>query len=227
MSVPRSWRRGKHSDRPPPCRVCGSKAWWNGWREVTFRHLGVSGHVETQPGRRLHRAECSKRDCFAPSWTVYPPGRYPCRHFGLDVVAKAVATSAFELDDETRPIALAETGRRYACSGRSVARWTRWIVGLTDIEALARECARIAPDGMPVAVRPNTSHSRAQAGRALAVLDRFAGLLEQRDVLLRGSEPSLVRILDDQRLRHGVHFPLSNPSPPLSTGAVETALHGR
>jgi len=142
-------------------------------------------------------------------------------------VAKAVAASAFELDGEGRPITLATIARRYTCSGRSVSRWTRWIAGLTDIEALARECNRIAPDGMPVAARPTASHSRTQAGRALAVFDRFAGLLEQCDVLPRGSEPSLVRILDDQRLRHGIHFPLSNPSPPLSTEATQTAGHGR
>lgn len=226
MSVPRSWRPGKHGDRPPPCPRCGSEAWWNGWREVTCRCLGSSGHVETQPGQRLHRATCSSRDCPAPSWTIYPPGRYPYRRFGLDVVVSAVATSAFELDGDGRPVALEATGRRYTCSGRSVSRWTGWIAGLTDIEALARECSRIDPDGMPVATRLDAGHSRARAGRALAVFDRFAELLERRDVLARSGQPSLVRILDYQRLRHGVHFPLGSSSPPLSTGAAQTAVHG-
>jgi hypothetical protein len=45
-------------------------------------------------------------------------------------------------------------------------------------------------------------------------------------VLPRGIGPSLVRILDDQRLRHGSHFPPRNPSPPLSTGAMQTVPHG-
>lgn len=112
------------------------------------------------------------------------------------------------------------------CSGQSVSRWTDWIAGLTDIEALARECTRIDPDGMPAAVRTDSIDSRAQAGWALAVFDRFAALLDKQSVLAPTSQPSLVRILDDQRLRHGVRFPLRALSPPLSAGAAKAALHG-
>lgn len=226
MSVPCSWRSRKQIERPPPCWVCDSEAWWNGWREVSRQRLGPSGRVETQPGERLHRARCSTRGCPAPSWTVYPPGRYPGRHVDLDVVAHVVATSAFERDDEGRPIAFASIGRRFTCSGRSVSRWTGWVAGLTDIEALARECIRIDPDGMPAAARPDTIDRRARAGRALAVFDRFADLLEAHDIVPPARQPSLVRILDDQRLRHGVRFPIRNLSPPLSKGAAETAPHG-
>lgn len=193
---------------------------------MSRRHLGRSRRVEIQPAQRLHRAKCSKRDCSAPSWTVYPAGRYPDRRFELDVVAHAVAESAFERDAEGRAKAFASIARRYACSGRSVSRWTGWIAGLTDIEALARECIRIDPDGMPAAVRPDSVDKRARAGWALAVFDRFADLLEQRNVLPPGPQPSLMRILDDQRLRHGARFPLRNHSPPLSAGAAETARHG-
>ena len=137
-----------------------------------------------------------------------------------------MAQSAFDRDDEGRATAFASIGRRYLCSGRSVSRWTDWIAGLTDIEALASECIRIDPDGMPAAVRPGSIDSRARAGWALAVFDRFAELLDRRSVLPPGPQPSLVRILDDQRLRHGVRFPLRNLSPPLSAGAAETAPHG-
>jgi len=193
---------------------------------VTRRLLDTSGRVEIQPAQRLHRAKCSKRDCAAPGWTVYPPGRYPDRRFDLDVVAQAVAQSAFERDDEDRATAFAAIGRRYLCSGRSVSRWTGWVAGLIDIEALSRECIRIDPGGMPAAVRPDGVDERARAGRALAVVDRFADLLEQRNVLAPGPEPSLLRILDDQRVRHGVRFPLRNHSPPLSEGAAKTAPHG-
>jgi hypothetical protein len=136
-------------------------------------------------------------------------------------------TSALERDDSGRATTFASSGRRYMCSGRSVSRWTGWIAGLTDIDALAAECVRIDAAGMPAAVRPEGTDSRARAGWALAVFDRFASLLEQRDVLPRGSQPSLVRVLDDQRIRHGVRFPLRGLSPPLSTGAAETAPHGR
>ena len=124
-------------------------------------------------------------------------------------------------------MAVAVIGRRYACSGRSVSRWTHWIAGLTDVEALARECIRVDPDGMPAAARPDAIDGRARAGWVLAVFDRFAALLDKRGVLPLGSQPSLVRILDDQRLRHGVRFPVRPSSPPLSTGAAETASHGR
>lgn len=193
---------------------------------MSRRHLGRSRRVEIQPAQRLHRAKCSKRDCSAPSWTVYPEGRFPDRRFELDVVAHAVAESAFERDAEGRVKAFASIARRYRCSGRSVSRWTDWVTGLTDIEVLARECVRIDPHGMPAAVRPDSVNKRARAGWALAVFDRFADLLEQRDVLPPGPQPSLVRILDDQRLRHGARFPLRNHSPPLSVGAAEIASHG-
>lgn len=206
--------------------VCGAEAWWNGWREVTGRHLGASGRVEIQPALQLHRAKCSKQDCSAPGWTVYPAGRYPDRRFDLDVVAHAVGESAFDRDAEGRATAFASIARRYSCSGRSVSRWTDWVAGLTDIEALARECVRIDPDGMPAAGRPDSVAKRARAGWALAVFDRFAELLEQRSVLPAGPHPSLVRILDDQRARHGLRFPVRNLSPPLSPGAVEIAPHG-
>jgi hypothetical protein len=150
---------------------------------------------------------------------VYPPGRYPYRHFGLDLVVQAVATSAF--GGETT---LAMVGRRFGCSGRSISRWARWVAGITDIPGLARECLRLDPDAMPVAAR---SHGRTRAGSALAVLDRFASVLERAGVLDRGSQPSLARLLDDQRLRHGIHFPLCGPSPPLSAWLAEPAGHGQ
>lgn len=194
---------------------------------MTRKHLGASGRVESEPGQRLHRAKCSKRDCSAPSWTVYPPGCYPDRRFDLDVVAHAVAQSAFGRDAEGRPTAFAAIARRYSCSDRSVSRWTDWVAGLTDLEALARACVRIDPDGMPAAVRPDCVDKRARAGWALAVFDRFADLLEKRDVLPVGPQPqpSLVRILDDQRVRHGLRFPVRNLSPPVSAGAAKTAPH--
>ena len=226
MSVPRSWLPRKHSDRPPPCPVCGAGSWWNGWREVRCKHLGSSGHVESVPSERRHRARCSSRDCPAPGWTVYPPGCRPHRHFGLDVMASAVATSAFDLDDVGRRVTLAVTARRYRCSGGSVARWTRWIVGLTDIEALARECIRIDPDGMPMAAGSATGDIRSQAGWTLALCDRLAELLERREVLPRGNGPGVVRILDDQRLHRRTHLPPPTGSPPLSTAAGQTAVHG-
>ncbi len=169
---------------------------------------------------------CASGDCVAPGWTVYPAGRYPDRQFDLDVVVHAVAVGAFERDESGRATAFAAIGRRYMCSGRSVSRWTGWIAGLTDVDSLARECIRIDPDGMPAAVRPEASDRRARAGWAVAVFDRFANLLEQRNVLPPGPLPSLVRILDDQRVRLGVRFPLRNLSPPLSDGAAETAPHG-
>lgn len=226
MGIARYPHPRKHDDRPPACSTCGSAAWWDGWREVTGRHLGSSGYVEIRPGQRLHRATCSSRGCSAPSWTLYPTGRYPSRRFDLGVVVTAVANGVYGRDAEDRPVTRAVTGRQYACSGRSVSRWTRWIAELTDVEALARTCTRIDPDGMPAAVRPETSDSRARAGRALAVFDRFASLLEKRNVLAPGNEPSLVRILDDQRLRHGACFPLRGLSPPSSTGTAQTVPHG-
>jgi len=164
--------------------------------------------------------------CSVAGWTVYPPGRYPCRRFDLDVVANAVASNAFARDVEGRPQSLVSIGGHYACSGRTVSRWTRWVVELTDVESLARDCIRIDPEGMPAAVG-HALGIRGGAGQALAVFDRFADLLEKRGVLPRGEQPSLVRILDDQRVRHGVRFPLRNLSPPLSLGAADTAPHGR
>lgn len=224
MDVPRQPHPCKLQDRPPACSTCGSDAWWDGWREVTFRQLDTSGRVDVRPGQRLHRATCST--CDAPSWTVYPPGRYPGRHFNLDVVTSAVATAACARDSDNRPTPFTTVARRYACSGQSVSRWTHWLVNLTDLNALARECARLDPDAMPVAPPQATDDVRGQAARALAVFDRLATVLDQRDVLPRNGQPSVVRLLDDQRLRHGVRFPLRGLSPPLSTRTAQTVRHG-
>jgi hypothetical protein len=176
----------------------------------------------------LQRATCSKREnCRAPSWTVYPPGRYPHRRFHLDVVAQAVALAAHGRDAEDRRLSRDTIGRRYACSGRTVSRWTLWVAEITDIEALARTCIRLDPDGMPAAPRPDAGGVRARAGQALAVFDQFAALLERRSVLTPTGAPALVRILDDQRLRHGVRFPLRVLCPPLSGAPPQTLGHGR
>jgi hypothetical protein len=56
-----------------------------------------------------------------------------------------VGASAFGRNVEDRPLSFESIGRAYGCSGRSVSRWTRWISGLTDVEALARECMRVDP----------------------------------------------------------------------------------
>jgi hypothetical protein len=143
------------------------------------------------------------------------------------VAAEAVAAGVHGRDDEDRALSWDAIGRRYACSGRSVSRWTHWVAAITDIEALARTCARVDPEGMPAATRAEGVDIRARAGFALAVVDRFAALLEGRGVLPRGNAPSLVRVLDDQRLRHGVRFPLRHLSPPLSAAMPETLAHGR
>jgi hypothetical protein len=138
-----------------------------------------------------------------------------------------VAEHALAQDSEGRPQPLATTARQHACSGRSVSRWARWVVALTAAVSLSGICMRIDPEGMPAVVHGDLDGPRDRAGHALAALDRFAELLEAQGVLPHSDQPGLVRVLDDQRVRHAVTFPLHAQSPPMSAGAADTARHGR
>jgi hypothetical protein len=209
MCVSQSRPAGKYLERPAPCRVCGSPAWWNGVRhvaEVIRDALGAIVHVADVVRRRVR---CSNRACSGGSWTLYAPGSYPHRVFQLPVVASAVGEVT--LGDAAT---VTSAACHHLCSRRSVRRWVRWIADLVDPTVLARACARLDPAGLA----GGAIRAGAEAARAAGILrgfERLAGLLEVRGVSLPEVGPGLSRVLTDQLARFGVVAYLTKSSPPL------------
>jgi hypothetical protein len=176
MSIPCEKRLGKQKERPEPCPVCGAEAWWNGSRVVSAVVCGLGSVVEYITEQVRRRTCCSDRSCPASSWTVYPNGSYPHRTFQLDVVISAVAqVSGGE--------STGRTPERHACSRRSVSRWRRWCAELVAPEELAAAAVRVDPDGLPPP-RRDSQDTHDQAGWALRLWERLAGLLAHRGVAL-------------------------------------------
>lgn len=206
MSIPCEKRRGKQKERPEPCRVCGAEAWWNGSRVVSVVVCGLGSVVEYVTGQVRRRACCSERSCAASSWTVYPSGSYPHRTFQLDVVTSAVAqVSGGE--------STGRTAQGHACSRRSVSRWRRWCAELVAPEELAAAAVRVDPDGLPPP-RRGGKEAQDQAGWALRLWERLAGLLAHRGVALPEGRSGLQRMLCWQHERDGVVAWLAKPQSP-------------
>jgi len=214
--LPIDHRPRKYENRPEPCRVCGSPAWWNGTRTVSTVHASEDGVVEHDPESCRRRARCSSKSCDVGSWTVYEDADdYPHRLFGLDLVVSAVCM--FVLGMET----LTASAAAHLCSRDSVRRWARWVASLAEPRDLEQLCARLDPDGLP----PPTGPARGgRAARVLVLLDRLADLMETRGVALRGRGCGLVRVLHDRLVRFGEVFFLTRASPPLRADPARLPL---
>lgn len=206
MSISCEERRGKRKERPEPCRLCGTAAWWNGSRVVSAVVCGLAGAVEYATGQVRRRACCSGRSCPAPSWTVYPRGTYPHRSFQLDVVSSAIAQVA--AGESAR-----QAAERHLCSRRSVGRWRRWCAQLVAPEELTVSVMRLDQDGLPPPVR-GVREAMEQAGWALRLWERLADVLAHRGVALSDGRSGLQRVLGWQRERDGVVAWLTKPSSP-------------
>lgn len=202
-------------ERPPPCGLCQSPSWWNGWRRVfpVLRRL-VDGAVE-RGEQWLARMKCSS--CRHGS-TLYPPGLYPRRQYQLDVVADVVATMAFGDSGPT------QAAREVAGSPTSARRWSGWVAELCDAATLITATARIDPDasaGAGIAARTWQSPARAQLARVLDALETLGGALVRAGVML-GSHSGLGRVLEWQHREHGdVVGLVCEPrrlSPPMALG---------
>lgn len=177
--VPANAKRHKYAERPSSCWVCGLHSWWCGSRT-------------TKAGVRW-RARCSDEACQAKSWTDYTGDAYPHRRVGLLVVVAVVAAVAA---GETRAAAATE----HDVSRTSATRWVRWVAGLTDPAALARECTRLDPDGLaPTPARADDERTR--AGAALLMLERIVDGCLARGARLQGDGRGLPRLLGHQLAR--------------------------
>lgn len=212
MLVAPKGSRFKYEERPAPCRVCGSVAWWNGWRAIKGEvgHDGASDAVVRREGRR-HRARCSRRDGKCRSWTVYGEDAYPHRVFQLSAVSSAVTTVALE------KVTMTESARRHDSSRRSVSRWVKWVASFLDVAGLVRLCARLgSQQGLPPpALAASEAQAAHRAGVVLVLLDHLCGLLREGGVALSRDGPALGVLLGDQLARFGEVVLLTRPSPPL------------
>jgi hypothetical protein len=212
--------RCKLVDRPLACRICGSPAWWNGYRFVAQMILDAMTLAVAREQRVRRRARCSIRGCPGGSWTVYEETGYPHRSFQLPVAASAVAEMALDPD-----ATMAGVAKRVGCDRRSVGRWVGWTATLADPPALLATVARLDPDGLPPPRPPKRPAGRPEEGGfVLRLLDRLAGILRHRGVDLGAVEPGLAAILRHQLDRFGEVFYLTKESPPLHVdGSVAMA----
>jgi hypothetical protein len=93
-----------------------------------------------------------------------------------------------------------------------VARWRAWIENLVDPKQLARVCARLHPDGVPVPIPAGGG-----AAVNLALFEHWALIVALRGLRLPGeaADPGWMRILADQLDRFGSVWRLTRFSPPL------------
>jgi hypothetical protein len=149
------------------------------------------------------RARCSSKAC-GKRWTVYEGDAYPHRVFGLDVLVSAVLLVV--VAGATRTASAAS----HLCSRRSVQRWIAWIGALAEPRDLDRLCTRIAAEHVPISDR-----STDPTKRILALMERLAGILIVRGVLLSSATSGLARILTDRLVRFGEVYRLTKRCPPL------------
>jgi len=202
-------------ERPPPCQLCGSPSWWNGWRLVfPVLHRLVDGALE-RAEQWLARMKCSS--CRHGS-TLYSPGMYPRRQYQLDVVAEVVATMAFGDRGPT------EAAREVTGSPTSARRWTRWVAQLCAPARLIAVTTWIDPDasaGAGMAARTSELCDRWRVSRVLDALETLGGALVRAGVTL-GSCSGLGRVLEWQHRSHGEVVGLCceprRLSPPMALG---------
>lgn len=169
--------------RPRGCVSCGHpRVWWNGSRRRSASVV-VDGAVVFLPDVRCRRVRCAA--CPA-RWTVRPPGLAPRKHYQLDVVAQAAATSVFD-----PRVALETVAAAFRCARRTVARWIRWIASLAAPAALLQRLAEITP--VPIVPRRSAPPSPARPRPAFA--ERAAEALTLFEALgtALGAEPPGLR----------------------------------
>jgi len=205
MCVAPTGRRSKYEERPSPCWVCGSGAWWNGTRQVSLVRR-VNDAIEHLSEIVRRRARCSAKTC-RKSWTIYEAEGYPHRQFSLDVAVLAVSAVALG------QLTVTAAAGNHRCSRRSVRRWSDWVEAIADPETLSRSCNQLDDaDGWGgSAVCADTP----RAGVVLHLLDRLVEVLTNRGVDLPKGSSGLGRILSHLLARFGEVFTLTGQSPPL------------
>jgi len=201
----------QRAERPPPCRQCHARSWWNGWR-VVFPMVAtlVAGIVE-QWELPLAKAKCGS--C-KHSFTCYPPGIYPRRRYQLDVVADVAGAMVLGGASATRAAA------EVHATSSSARRWVLWVAALAEPRDLLATAARLDPDaaaGAGLGVLP----ARAPAAHVLAALEQLGCALLHAGVAMV-ERTGLGRVLGWQHAAHGAVFGLGDaglhPSPATVLG---------
>jgi hypothetical protein len=207
-------------ERPPSCRYCQARTWWNGWREVFPVVLLEGGAGVEREVRRIPRAKCS---ACRQSVTLYPDGFYPRRQYQLDVVADGAAGVAVG-GQSARAAASAVTA-----SATSARRWTRWLADLCSPSELLAAAARVDPDapaGSGIALVDPTATIRGRAARVLVALEHMAAALIRTGVAVL-ARSGLGQVLLWQHRVHGDLYPLCRPpalSPAMALGRSPPGL---
>jgi hypothetical protein len=94
-----------------------------------------------------------------------------------------------------------------------LSRWRRWCAELVAPEELAAAAVRVDPDGLPPP-RRGSKEAHDQAGWALRLWERLAGLLAHRGVALPEGRSGLQRMLCWQHERDRVVAWLTKPQSP-------------
>lgn len=169
-----AWVRYYHEvERPRECVSCGGKRVWKDgtrWRSATATWEGAVVTVARFPCRRVRCAACGRR------WTLLPEGLLPGRHFGLDVLARAIEAHVFG------PAAsLARTAARFALSARTLGRVRDWVAGLAPPALLGSLVAERS--GMPCVGTLLAAAERAEDAARQAVRERAAEVLSLLETL--------------------------------------------
>jgi hypothetical protein len=199
----------QRAERPPRCRRCQARSWWNGWR-VVFTTVAtlVTGIVE-QWELPLAKAKCSS--C-KHGFTCYPPGIYPQRRYQLDVVADVAGAMALGGASAARAAAAAHA------TASSARRWVAWVAALAQPRDLLATAARLDPDasaGAGLGALP----AQAPAARVLAALEHLGSALLHAGVAV-AERTGLGRVLGWQHAAHGTVFGLGDSGLHLSPATV-------
>jgi hypothetical protein len=200
---------GKRAERPPPCRQCHARSWWNGWR-VVFPMVAtlVAGIVE-QWELPLAKAKCSS--C-KHGFTCYPPGIYPQRRYQLDVVAEVVAEVVLGGASAGR------AAQAVQATASSARRWVAWVAQLAKPHDLLVAAARLDPDA-PAGVGFGALPAPAPAARVLLALEQLGSALLRAGVAVV-ERTGLGRVLGWQHAAHEAVFGLGASGLHLSPATV-------
>jgi len=186
----------QRTERPPPCRRCQGRSWWNGWRVIFPVMAGALAGVAERWELPLPRAKCSQ--C-KHGFTCYAPGVYPSRQYQLDVVAEAAA--AVVLGERSA----AQAARAINAGATSVRRWIGWLAELgrpKDLLTLAARLDADAPAGAGLPAPATAPTPRSRAAQVLVALEHLASALLRRGVWL-AARTGLGQVLGWQYTSHG------------------------
>jgi len=158
-------------DRPSSCPGCAAsvRVWWNGFR-VRAASFWFAGCVVYVPRLRIRLAKCSS--CRV-SWSLYPPGLIPHRHYQPSLVFEAVGRWLLEGGASEEEVA-----RRADCSRRTVGRWLRWLRSVAKPADLVRSLLEVTDEVvLPFVARIAERRSAAGSSSRGVILEQVAEIL--------------------------------------------------